>query len=292
MPRALLDEAALAPLAGSWLMQPAFVRRRAVLRETLAAFAERGPALHAAAAANLERWRQQRTTTPRRAGDLATIEVYAGDWGEVCATLTRRHGERFAVLNMANAFVPGGGYVEGAPAQEENLFRRSDAHFTIDDSVTTADGERYLPAFSALLQAEGGRVHCDPSRPLVCIRGAEDRSRADLGYRWLGDDEVVPFVELRAAADDLRDGRPFDPDDARRRIEAQLDTLRDAGQRFALLSAFGCGAFCNPAPAVAALYRDALQQRRGDFDVVAFAIFHPGYGPDNFTPFRRVLGPA
>ena len=43
----------------------------------------------------------------------------------------------------------------------------------------------------------------------MCIRGAEERERSDLGYRWLEDEEVFPFFELRSAALDLRDGTPF-----------------------------------------------------------------------------------
>ena len=55
-----------------------------------------------------------------------------------------------------------------------------------------------------------------------------------------------------------------------------------------MLSAFGCGAFANPAAEVARCYRLALSAPRfeGRFDVVAFAVFHAGYGPDNFAPFR------
>ena len=129
----------------------------------------------------------------------------------------------------------------------------------------------------------------DLTSPRVCLRGAEDLARADLGYRWLADDEVFSFYELRAAAEDLRDGRAFDEREAARRIAAQLDTLREAGVGHAVLSAFGCGAFHNPAERVAVLYRDALVARRDAFALVAFAIFAPGYGPDNHAPFAEVL---
>ena len=37
---------------------------------------------------------------------------YAGDWGEVTRHMTARYGICFAVLSMANAYVPGGAYVE------------------------------------------------------------------------------------------------------------------------------------------------------------------------------------
>jgi len=215
--------------------------------------------------------------------------VIAGDWGEVTAELTREHGVCFAVLNMANAFVPGGAYVEGTAAQEENMFRRTDAHFRITDDLYDVSVDRYRPHLTALLSARDGRVFLDTTRPRVCIRGAEDRGRADLGYRWLADDEIFPFYELRAAAQDLRGGRAFDEAEARRRVAAQLDTMVAAGVRHAVLSAFGCGAFENPAARIAAIYRDELDARRDAFALVAFAIFAPGYGPDNHRPFAEVF---
>ena len=75
----------------------------------------------------------------------------------------------------------------------------------------------------------------------------------------------------------------------RRRVDAQLDTLVEAGLRHAVLGAFGCGAFRNPAKDVAALYREPLEARRPHFTCLAFAIFHAGYGPDNDTPFAQAL---
>lgn len=271
--------------AGGRHDRPDLARRRAVLRETLDAFERDGPRLRAVAMANLERWRRQ--AAPANRGELL---VFAGDWGEVAGTLTRERGTMFAVLNMANAHVPGGAYVAGTAAQEENLFRRTDCHFSIVDEHLAGD-RRYTAEMTALLSARNGRVHLDPDRPRTCIRGSEERTRPDLGYRWLPDDEIFPFVELRAAAQDLRgETTSFDEAEARRRIAAQLDTLVDARVRHVVLSAFGCGAFANPPESVAAIYRGELRVRRGDFDCVAFAIFHPGYGPDNHPVFHRILG--
>lgn len=121
------------------------------------------------------------------------------------------------------------------------------------------------------------------------LRGAEDRSREDLGYPWLPDEQVFPFFEFRASAQDLRNGAAFDPRDTRRRIAAQLDTLRDCEIRHVVLGAFSCGAFWNPARDVAAIYREEIRERLAEFDVVAFAIRSTGYVPDNFTPFAEVF---
>lgn len=266
-------------------------RRQQVLAETLAALdtVEQRRRYHDLAAANLERWRGE-------AGDRfvgrSAVQVFAADWGTAAGALTREHGVCFAVLNMANAFVPGGGYLEGAAAQEENLFRRTDCHFSLGDEHVDPGTGWYRPEMTRLLEGADGRVHLDVASPRVCIRGEEVRSEPDLGYRWLPTDEVFPFYELRAAAQDLRGGRPFDVDEARRQIAAQLDTLCHHRIGHAVLSAFGCGAFRNPAPAVAALYREELERRIDRFHLVAFAIHAPGYGPDNYTPFAAELAAA
>lgn len=258
-------------------------QRRRILRETIAAFEAADPPdrYHRLAAANLDRWRR---ASPRRVERLET-HVLPGDWGDVAQAMTRTYGECFAVLNMANAYSPGGAYVEGAIAQEENMFRRTDCHFRVGDDEYDAAIDEYRPHMTALLEAKGGVVYLDTEHPRVCIRGPEDRSRSDLGYPWLGDDDVFPFFELRAAAVDLRDGSRYDAAEMRRRIAAQLDTLRGHGIRHAVLGAFGCGAFENPADRVAAIYREEVAARAEAFSVIAFAIFHAGYGRDNYTPF-------
>ena len=76
------------------------------------------------------------------------------------------------------------------------------------------------------------------------------------------------------------------------RIAAQLDTLIENDVKHAVLGAFGCGAFGNPARQVAEIYREQISQRSASFSVIAFAIFHPGYGPDNYTPFKEVFAEA
>ena len=101
--------------------------------------------------------------------------------------------------------------------------------------------------------------------------------------------QVFPFFELRGAAQDLRNGSDFNPSDARKRISAQLDTLRGQQIRHVVLGAFGCGAFRNPADRVAGIYREEIAARSEDFSLIAFAIFGAGYGPDNFTPFARAF---
>ncbi len=292
-------------------------RRQEILVETLTKLEEASPTAHyhVLALRNLQRWaeeagkaarekektegqaaRQEEAAAKRKAAALdasgpaprVEVHVLPGDWGEVTLEMTRRFGTLFASLNMANAYAPGGGYTHGMVAQEENMFRRTDCHFSIR-LEDIAEDEEYKVEVTNKLNAKDGRVYLDVEQPRVCIRGPEDRSRGDLGYPWLADEEVFPFYELRAAAVDLRSGEPFSRKETQRRVAAQLDTLAEAGVRHAVLSAFGCGAFRNPAAQVAAVYKEELQKRAGDFDVIAFGIFNAGYGPDNFTPFQQAF---
>merc|ERR1712086_641912 len=257
------------------------VRRREVLLETIERL-QHLEHFHQLAAANMERW--SAAATPAGA---PVMRVLPGDWGDVTLAVTKEFGHTFAVLNMANAYCPGGGYLEGMVAQEENMYRRTNCHFQITDEEMTPD-EYYKPECTALINGENGRVYLDPSAR-VCIRGVEDRSQADLGYSWLADEDIYPFYELRSAADDHRDGSPYDSDSMRKKIRAQLDTAIDQKVRHIVLSAFGCGAFGNPADDVARIYKEELEARHGSFDCVAFGIFDAGYGPDNFSPFAAAF---
>jgi hypothetical protein len=267
---------------------PDMVRRRAILRETLDRFSTANPPnkYQLLAQTNLQHWRDSR----KQRFDSLGIHVLSGDWGEVTHSMTRAHGTCFAALNMANAFVPGGAYVEGASAQEENMFRRTDCHFHVGPKEYDPTRDRYHPSITSLLSAEYGKVYLDSENPRVCIRGPENRSRSDLGYEWLPDDEVFPFFELRAAAQDLRDGSAFLASNARQRIAAQLDTLIEHNVRHVVLGASGCGAFLNPAQRIAELYREEIDKRKQYYCVIAFAIFSAGYGPNNLAPFQRVFG--
>jgi hypothetical protein len=265
-------------------------RRRQVLRETLQAFhgQEYPTKFHLLAAENLHRWSSLRPPAPVKSA-APKVTVVQSDWGDAVLAATQAHGACFAALNMANAFYPGGAYGEGAPAQEENMFRRTDCHFAVAGDELSDDGRTYQAWMTRLLSGTDGRVYLDTSHPRVCVRGPELRSEQDLGYKWLDSAEVFPFFELRASAQDLRDGTPFDRSNARLRIAAMLDTLRVLGVRHAVLSAFGCGAFGNPAAEVARLFREELLARLDSFDAVVFAIRDAGYGPDNYTPFVNAL---
>jgi len=269
-------------------------RRQIILLQTLGLFEAQSDGLyyHRLARDNLARWAVTAANKSQKSKSTCVVSVIEGDWGDVTHQLTKEHGVCFAVLNMANAYRPGGGYTSGASAQEENMIRRTDCHFALDrKEMTTRENKLiYSDKFTDLINGKNGRVYLDIKNPRVCIRGSENFNASNLGYELLPNDEIFPFYELRAAAVNLK-GREdqYNHHETRKRVAAQLDTLINHGVRHVVLSAFGCGAFGNPAEKVARAYHEELQlgSRWTNFDVIVFAIFFAGSGLNNFEVFKK-----
>ena len=88
--------------------------------------------------------------------------------------------------------------------------RRTDLHYawtTGESGQMDQAKDAYHPSLTALLNAENGRVYLG-EKPRVCIRAGENVNRrpgeVDIGYEWLAEDDIFPFLELRAAAIDQR----------------------------------------------------------------------------------------
>jgi hypothetical protein len=80
-----------------------------------------------------------------------------------------------------------------------------------------------------------------------------------------------------------------------RKIEMALDMAKSMGHDSIVLSALGCGAYCNPPRHVAQLFRRVLESYDFGFAEVAFAIIDDhnarrAHNPDgNVQPFADVL---
>jgi hypothetical protein len=287
--------------------------RKFVLWETLESL--QGPALATVtneAMANLRRWA---TAAAASKATPPYLEVKDGDWGEITQQMTERYGQLYTVLNMAHAEHPGGGYQKGAPAQEETIMYRSSEHFYIDRTLEVdANLTDYTPAMTDLLNAKNDRVYLDIVCPRVCIKSKEVsevdvdpatgrpkivvrtgkpalKIKRNASYQPLGD-KKFPFFAMKAAADDLRGGKPFKKASMEKKIEAQFVTAVEKGVKYLVLSAFGCGAFANRPEDVAPLYAAAITKHHHRFKHIVFAIYSgSNIGGDNVGVFTRILGP-
>jgi uncharacterized protein (TIGR02452 family) len=211
-----------------------------------------------------------------------------------------RSGAIPAVLNMANRHNPGGGVHAGAGAQEENLFRCSNLFWSLYQFAPYA-GEYGVPSHPAgqsyPIPRESGGIY-SPGASVF-------RSSEATGYAFLAEPIRVAFVTVPAINQpDLtrRQGRAVltEPMAAAtlRKIRAILRISAAHGHTELVLSAFGCGAFCNPPRHVARLFRQALTEREfeGVFQRVVFAVLddHNAVRPEssegNLVPFEQELG--
>jgi uncharacterized protein (TIGR02452 family) len=195
----------------------------------------------------------------------------------------RMAGERapVAVLNFSSARNPGGGYLNGAQAQEEALCRAS-------------------ALYACLLRArefyDHHRAHRDPFYTDRVIHSpAVPVFRDDRG-RLL--DEPYPAGFLTAAAPNagvvLRTAPERAPDLPRAlavRAERVLETAAAHGYRRLVLGAWGCGVFRNDPVQVAEAFRDLLVKGRfeGHFEQVVFGILDRTAGAAIRSTFERTF---
>jgi len=272
--------------------------------------------------ANLNMARWERMSTESNNDKVLTSESKLGmnvylvsmDTLDCAQRLTMLYGKTFAVLNMANAFRVGGGYLGGSGAQEENIFRRTSVSFEIEDYHTNSNDPRhYAEEMTDLINADDVNelVYMNTNWS-VCFRTSERFATGNIkGYDFMASSEVFPFYELRSAALN-KNALMFEIQknvvyskkqwwssfvsvhmdeqkikvDTVRRIRAQLNTCVTFGVRHVVLSAFGCGAFGQDPSMVAEVYRELLINEFYDsFDVIAFAIYYAGFGEDNYKVF-------
>lgn len=199
-----------------------------------------------------------------------TIEVT----GESSLVAARRLGGDVAVLVFASARNPGGGFLNGAQAQEESLARSSALY-----PCLRAAGEFYAHHRARPELTYTDRVIYSPAVPVF---------RDDQG-RLLT--EAYPVTFLTSAAPNLGAIRRNQPELAaevpavlRRRAARVLAVAAAHGHRRIVLGAWGCGVFGNDPATVAAAFADAL--RRRPMAHVVFAVLGP---PANRAPFAAVF---
>lgn len=244
-------------------------KRIAVLSDTIDILSSEYEKYRILGERNLLRWKTTSTSQLTSSILICSPE----DTLSAAMRYTKLFGTTFVILNMANSHVPGGGYRNGRAAQEENIYRRTNA-FRLDI------GSKYSKEDT--LRISGQTEQGYPLRTLFCFRGGEDK-----GYPILNDRDVFDVVEMRSAAVN-RNNSHMNDDEVRyemtKRIDLQFRTLRDQGYRNVILGAFGCGTFGNDPVMISNIYRMMLERYQQDLDVVVFAILG-----DNYKIFSETL---
>lgn len=184
----------------------------------------------------------------------------------------KAEGGNPAGVNFANRDHPGGGVVEGCPAQEEALCRSTNHILGLwtQQYPFPEVGGIYCPCVQVIRSNEAqGYAFLDEPQELALVAAAAydlregTRDRANLGFPPRG-----PIRE-----EDLRNSAEY-MDKTRAKIRNLLRIMAAKGHEEVVLGAFGCGAFKNPPELMASLFFDVLNdpEFKGRFKKVDFAI--------------------
>ncbi|KND42802.1 MULTISPECIES: TIGR02452 family protein [Streptomyces] len=202
---------------------------------------------------------------PVRAAGEATVEVTGESSLEAAHRLTRADPAPVAVLNFSSARNPGGGYLNGAQAQEEALCRASALYACV----------REAPAFYAHHRAHRDPFYTDRviHSPAVPVFRDDRGTLLDAPYTtgFLTSAAPNASVVLRTAPERAAEL----PRALATRAERVLETAAAHGYRRLVLGAWGCGVFGNDPAQVAGAFRALLMDGgrfEGTFAHVVFGV--------------------
>jgi len=228
--------------------------------------------------------------------DTATkIAVINADCLET-ARLISLSGFNPVVLNMADRHNPGGGVINGAGAQEENIFRRSNLYVSLYQFVDYCKQYNIQrnTAFNYPLNRDTGGIY---SQAVTIFRGSEANGYCLLSYPYQLSFVTVPAINRPDL--ELIDGEYrivtslIEP--TKEKIRTMLRIAINNGHDSAVLSAFGCGAFGNPPKHMAELFHEVFHEDefRNKMKLIVFSIIddhnaRKAHNPEgNILPFLR-----
>ncbi|KIV83984.1 hypothetical protein PV11_05964 [Exophiala sideris] len=200
------------------------------------------------------------------------VRVIVGDTLSVARTLSKavshagqstKPKKNVAVLNMASPLLPGGGFLNGASAQEESLCFRTTLYPALRDEFYR------LPEVGAVWTED------------VCVFRDETGNDLSKNERWWVD--VISAGMLRFPdvegdeGEEPRYASAKDRDLAVRKVKCIMQILKSKGVGQCVLGAWGCGAYGNPVGEVARAFQkvilhDGKGNGRGDLKEIVFAI--------------------
>ena len=216
---------------------------------------------------------------PHAVGGPPTCEVVEARTQHAARRLVLDDGLRdLVVLNYASARNPGGGFKNGAKAQEEDLSRGSGLYACLNHAQPYYTANRHE---RSLLYTD----HMVHSPGVPFMRGA----RGELTTPFTA--AVITAPAPNAGALKPKD-RPQLAETLRRRAGLVLALAAHHGHRNLLLGAWGCGVFRNDPARVADAWGGWLDDARfaGCFDRVVFAVYDPRREQPNLRAFQARFG--
>ena len=219
-------------------------------------------------------FKEPRTLYPEVSSHKTKFSVIEADCIET-AELLKNAGYNVCMLNMASRQNPGGGVVNGAGAQEENIFRRGNLFQSLYQFADYAEeyGIKRDSKNSYPLDRNSGSIY---SKRVFIVRGSENN-----GYCFLQNPFELSIVSIPAINRpqlEFRDGKYYIAEElvepSKEKIRTILRICGEFNHDCLVLSALGCGAFKNPPHHIAKLFKDVFNETefKDRFRLVVFAI--------------------
>ncbi|MBK8253953.1 MAG: TIGR02452 family protein [Polyangiaceae bacterium] len=221
------------------------------------------------------------THRPAAFGGSTRIELTTESTGEAARRLVEKEGETNVVaLNFASARNPGGGYIRGAKAQEEDLARCSALYNCL---ITQPDYYAENRANPSMLYTE--HLIYSPNVPFF----------RDDSYELLSKPFVVSMITSpapNAGEAIVRGERAGILPTLVGRARRVLAVAAERKHRVLVLGAWGCGVFRNDPREVARVFGNALSSAEfaGVFSRVVFGIWERNKDRPSLRAFSEELG--
>ncbi|KAI5305013.1 hypothetical protein KEM56_005492 [Ascosphaera pollenicola] len=215
--------------------------------------------------------------------------------GNCSRYITVRDKQPVCVLNMANAYTPGGGFRNGAMAQEEAICYRSSLYYTLKQRFYPLHefGGLFSPTVLVFRHSDQRRTVMNLSRPerlpvicaisvaaICCPKTISEEVQVPAESTEGGEAGVKTVISEKYASDG-------DRENMKERMRVILRIAAYNRCRRLVLGAFGCGAFHNPNKEVANCWAEVLQEtefRGGWWESIVFAVFDPQNTEDRIDP--------
>lgn len=181
----------------------------------------------------------------------------------------KNQGFNPVVLNMANPFRSGGGYLHGANAQEESLFRRTNLFMCLHN-----------------------KLYPIPLSGTIYTKNAVVLTKDEFNnYEYLNEPETISFIAAAAWRINKKD---LIIENGEQKLNSKIENITkrtmhsifrtaiNNGHDCIVLSAFGCGAFGNPPKHIAYLFKQVILEGQYNKKLkIVFAIFDDKNAFDN-----------
>ncbi|WP_343044612.1 TIGR02452 family protein [Saccharibacillus qingshengii] len=190
---------------------------------------------------------------------------------------------RVGLLNFASAKNPGGGFLNGATAQEENLAMSSGLY----------PSQLRHPGYYEANRACGTMRythHAIYSPEVVFFRDEKFELAAPPAYASVLTLPAVNYGQVLLKGEDADQAKAVMLD----RMRLALAIFAERGDRTLVLGAYGCGVFRNDPAEVASWWRRLLDGEgwSAHFDRIVFAVLDRSQESRTLRPFERIWGRA